>query len=466
MNTTKMPKLYHDPISDRPIDSIIPAPENDLLYGPISADDLDILSLADSIREFGIKEPLVVSLDDFIISGHRRQVAAKLAGLAVVPVRVEAVTRGDPAFMELLREHNRQRVKSFAEIAREEAMAVNPTEAHRIIVAHRRDKALIDVADEIEIVGKKHRAKITKAKTPFLEAILAILRERRDFWPLTVRQIHYVLLNRPPLIHASKPDSVYANNQTSYKAAIDLCARARIVGQMPWEAIDDETRPISTWCVYPSVAPFIRNELDGFMKRYYRDLQQSQPNHIEIVGEKNTIAGIIHPVAEKFCIPMTIGRGYSSLPPRHKMYKRFKRSGKENLILLVVSDHDPEGADIPHSFARSMRDDFGIEKIVAKKVALTQDQVDRLNVLPNNLEKKKKGTRYKRFVEQYGKNGYELEAVEPTELQRMLRESIDCVLDKNYFNAEIDAEKRDSRQLHGLRQAVKSQLASLNFGAN
>jgi hypothetical protein len=49
--------------------------------------------------------------------------------------------------------------------------------------------------------------------------------------------------------------------------------------------------------LYPSTALFVRDELDSFLKGYYRDLMQSQPNHIEIIGEKNTIRGIIRPVA-------------------------------------------------------------------------------------------------------------------------------------------------------------------------
>jgi hypothetical protein len=317
--------------------------------------------------------------------------------------------------------------------------------------------------DTIEIVGHKHRARITNAKRPFLDAILRILKERRDYWPLTVRQVHYALLNDAPLIHARKSRSRYTNTVQCYKAAIDLVARARLAGDISWGAIDDETRPVETWRVYPSIAPFVRHDLDRFLKGYYRNLLQSQPNHIEIVGEKNTVARIIRTVAGEYCVPVTIGRGYSSLPPRWKMAQRFRASGKENLVVLVVSDHDPEGDDIPHSFARSMRDDFGIEEIVTKKVALTHDQVDELQLAPNNLEAKKTSSRYKRFVARYGKDVFELEAVPPPELQRLLREAIDDVLDMNAFNVEIDAEKRDAEHLDRVRRAVQEQLRDFDF---
>jgi hypothetical protein len=37
------------------------------------------------------------------------------------------------------------------------------------------------------------------------------------YWPLTVRQVHYLLLNDPPLRHDKKPGSVYVNDKASYK---------------------------------------------------------------------------------------------------------------------------------------------------------------------------------------------------------------------------------------------------------
>ena len=58
-----------------------PAPENDDLYHPVGFDDPEIQALAKSIREHGIREPLVITLDNYILSGHRRYKAARLAGL-------------------------------------------------------------------------------------------------------------------------------------------------------------------------------------------------------------------------------------------------------------------------------------------------------------------------------------------------------------------------------------------------
>src|SRR5262249_47216456 len=159
--------------------------------------------------------------------------------------------------------------------------------------------------------------------------------------------------------------------------------------------IHDVTRPVVTWEVHRDTAPFLRAQLDGFLKGYYRDLMQSQPNHVEIIGEKNTIEGALRPVAMEYTIPYTIGRGYSSLPPRRDMADRFRRSGKERLILLVLCDFDPEGEDIGRAFAQSMRDDFRIGTIRPIKVSLTAEQVDNLGLPPNLTAKKASSRRRK-----------------------------------------------------------------------
>jgi hypothetical protein len=228
--------------------------------------------------------------------------------------------------------------------------------------------------------------------------------------------------------------------------------------RIPWGAIEDPTRPMVCWDVYGSVSPFVRGQLDGFLKGYFRDYQQSQPNHIEIVGEKNTVENIIGPVAMEYCIPYTIGRGYSSLSPRKKLNDRFRRSGKEKLILLFASDFDPEGEDIPHSFARSMRDDFGIDmdRIVAVKVALTAEQVRRF-CLPPKM-KAKDGSRHDRFVEKYGDDVFELEALPPADLRLLLRASIERFLDITAYNREVEREKEDAAKIESIRRGLMATI--------
>ncbi len=451
----------NDRISERPIDRIRPSPENARLYRPVDPPDPEVRALAQSIREHGVQEPLVITSDGWILSGHRRHVAAKLAGLKTVPCRVQPISRrkdGDQ-FVKLLREFNRQRVKSLDEKLREEVVSISPEEAYQALIEHREQQATTDV-DTLPIRKRKRRPRISVAKMPFLRAVRKIINNRRRFWPLSDRQIHYALLNDPPLIHASKADSTYANTKQRYKSLVDLLTRARLERVIPMQAIADETRPVTIWDVHRDPQGFVRRELDRFLKGYWRDLMQSQPNHVEIVGEKNTIAPIIRPVAARYCIPMTIGRGFCSLRPRFDMAERFRKSGKQNFVLLILSDFDPDGEEIAHSLARSLRDDFRVREVQPVKVALTAGQVEEFDLSPI-MQAKEDSVNYKRFIRKHGEDVFELEALEPEDLQAVLEKAIDSVIDMEAFNHEIDREKADAAFLHGVRQTVHDVLTDL-----
>ena len=439
------------------IEDVYPSPENDDIYGEIDTTTNELISLANDIVANGIREPIVVTTDNFILSGHRRFHAAKLARLGKVPVRFVDFARADLSeidYKKELRSYNRQRLKSPAVQHREMLLDIDPELAHRQLIEERdtRDRHR---PDPIEIVGSKRRSPISAAKRPMLDAAIKVIEGLKPYWPLTVRQIHYGLLNNPPLRHASKPHSRYANDKKCYKDLTDLLARARLEGLVCFESITDETRPTDCLRFDKNVTQFIDSEFHWFLKNYRRDLLQSQPDHIELVAEKLTIKSILTEVVQQYCLPMTIGRGYCSLDPRANIVSRFKKSGKDRLVLVVVSDFDPDGDEIAESLAKSIRDDFGIENVQAIKALLTQTQTESFGLPENLMEAKKSSPNYKKFTERYGSDKvFELEAVPPADLQRSLRESIDAIIDVNLFNAEIREEKREAAKLQSTRRAV------------
>lgn len=457
-------KLGQDPIRQIALADIVPSPENKTLYRPVNSSDPDILKLAASIKKHGVKEPLVLSLDNYIVSGHRRFCAAGLAGLDAVPCRIENIRHDlEPdRWTALLREYNLQRDKTRSEILREEVVDADPEEAYQSLIECRQQNTIVTSNCEIKLRGRKGRSKISSGKAAFVQAIQLVLCNLRDFWPISVRTLHYKILNDPPLRHTAKSDSEYTNDKNSYKSLIDILVRLRLLGEVPWEAFADETRPVTTWNVTCNTREFVSNEFDGLLKGYWRDLQQSQPNHIEILCEKNTLLPFLKPIAMQYTIPITAGRGYCSLPPRHEMAQRFKNSGKDELILLIISDFDPDGEEIAHSYARSMRDDFDVN-VHAIKVALTKDQAVE-HGLPNSLDAKKTSTNYKRFAAKYGDDSWEVEALDPYILQELLRTSIDDVLDTDAFNAEIDNEKKDAAHLQDARQKIHNILGNMDGG--
>ncbi len=443
----------------RSIKTIKPSPENDAIYGKMKRDN-DWIDLCNDIAKNGILEALVVTRDHFIISGHRRYAAAKMVKLKTVPVIVLDVFRAEMPtheYKQLIRRYNHQRHKNAAQRMKEALLDVDPDIAHKQLIEAREERDR-NAPVALTITGKKKRSAITYQKMEMLNAIVKIVNDLKAFWPLTVRQVHYQLLNNAPLRNVRRPKSIYGNDQNSYDDLCELVTRARLALDIPFRAIGDETRPVTNTHYQRDAASFVDSSLYHLFRNYRRDLLQSQLDHVELIAEKMTLQNIIQPVADQYCIPTTIGRGYCSLEPRRGIVERFKQSGKDRLILLIMGDHDPDGDEICHSFARSIRDDFGVD-VIAHKILLTADQVKEWKLPPNQLEAKKSSSNYKKFIVKFGSDKvYELEAVDPIDMQKAISDAIESVIDIHRFNAELDAEKQDAAILSARKSTIVDEM--------
>ena len=438
-----------------PVRSILVADENAKLYNGFSAANDDDHKLIEDIRENGILTPLVLSADGYLLSGHRRRQAAITLGLETIPVyrepKILFELLDDDERLKILRSYNQQREKSFDEQVAEELVCQNPDDAYDEVKSYRVKRHTVSAETNVEMGERKSRAAITT--TAFLDAVLKIVDETRGEWPISNRAIHYLLLNNPPLTHDAKPTSFYRNNKACASKLSSLLTRARIAGLIPMAAICDEERPETLWDVYANAAGFIGTQQASFLHGYARDLMQSQPHHVEIVVEKRTKYAAARNVAINYTIPVTAGKGFASLPPRAKIAARYRASHKDRLILIFLTDFDPDGEEIARSFARSMRDDFGIENIYPVKAALTEDQVRTLD-LPSSIEAKSSSPNYMKFVEQHGTRVVELDAMPGPVLEKALKEAVNGVLDVDAFNHEVERERTECAEIAARRIAA------------
>jgi hypothetical protein len=444
-----------DQITHLPIDTLKPSPENSVLYRQRTPDDADLKGLIDSVRARGILDPLVISEDRFVISGHNRLQAATVVGLELIPCRIVPIRRDDHTADEwvvLLRQHNAGRLKSFDEVMRESACDVDPEQALRAARDARR-RAVLGGAPEVEIRGHHAgRSEITRLKQPMLTAILRILTELKesDDLPISVRGVHYALLRDPPLRNADRRDSTYRNDRKSYSDCSDLIARARLAGVISWQAITDETRETVCWKTFPHAGEFLRDQTSRYLDGYCRDLQQSQEMFFAVVAEKLTVKGFLEQTCAGYCIPLLISRGNCSVSVRFELVERFKRSGKQAMHLFLLSDCDPDGDVISESFCKSVRDEFEIDRFSADRVAISHQQADELG-LPRNLVAKETSSKTAGWVKRNGRSDcYELEAVSPQQLRRWLDEAIRARIDIEAYNHEV--EQQDSEAVELARQ--------------
>ncbi len=447
--------------------AIEPAPENDKLYDPVRENDPAFMALVENIRENGILNPIGVSADGYIFDGHRRYAAAGHLGIDRIPVRIDpSVSRlKDPdAFLRRLRSCNEQRVKTTAEVVRESLVTMEPDTWQRVC-DYRKSVSNVDGAEVFQLVGTKKRSQIVE-KRSLRDAIIRTVKDRHaKHGPTSDRKYFYLLLNIPGLLRNDVRKTPFENNDKCYQDVTDMITRLRLDGSIPFDAVVDETRPVVLWNTHRHVRTFIDGELDNFLSGYWRDLLQSQPNHVELLVEKNTVASDLKNLAGKYTLPMTSGRGYSSLPPRQAMVERFRNSGREKLVVIVASDFDPEGQDIPNAFGLSLRDDFGIDadRLVIIKAALTYQQTQKLDLHEGQFAKED-SARYQRFVDAYGERCWELEAIPTDTLIEIVEAAIRRVIDVDAFMREVEQQKEEQGELNEHRQRVREMLTGMDWG--
>lgn len=459
-------KAYH--VIRKRLSSLKPSPENLQIYRDSDADDPENVKLEESIRRHGLREPLVITADGYIVSGHRRYAALCRIGQVMVPcivlnVRRDSMTTDE--YIALLRDHNRQRHKSVAEQIREEMIDSNPEDAYSEL-CETRDNSIYalegnDVAT-LEIEGSKTRHEISPQKADHVKYVKKVVFEdRRSYWPLSVRAVHYALLNYQFLRNILQKIR-YLNDKDSYKATSGLITRLRLTGEIPWEAFSDETRPITEFRPFSDARQFVRQQVDRLLAGYWRDLLQTQPNHVEVVCEKNSIYHMVLRVTRQFQIPTSSGRGFNSIDPWHELYGRYIDSGCKRLIVIVLSDHDPEGQMIPQVGGRTLRDDFGVEDLEIIQAGVTREQIEEYD-LPQQNYAKESSSNHDWFVERNdGDNTiFELEALDPADMLNDLETVITSVLDMDLFNLEAEREQDEAAYLQAARKAAAKALKGL-----
>ena len=444
--------------------------ENELLYDKRDEFHPETIVLKGSIGESGVRNPIVKTLDNVVVDGNRRldvviELGRKFVHTRTINVKWSSLNRDER--IALLRDFNQSRYKSVKEQLLETLVDISPEAAHEVLHSQRYKSVNAPERNGIValgIEGVKKRHGISSEKHEHVDHIKKVVfKDRRDYWPMSVRAVHYPLLNYS-FYRNTRLKLPYQNDDGSYDATCDLITRMRLNGQLPWEAFEDPTRPLKLFPAFNDVRQFVRQECQNLMVGYWRDLLQTQPAHIECLIEKNTVYGMALRVTEKYQIPTSSGRGFNSIDPFYELHRRFEASNKKRLILIVVSDYDPEGEMIPQVAGRTLRDDFGVwdDQLTIAKAGVTREQIEKYS-LPSQNFAKESSVNHDWFVKRNDGDTsvYELEALEPEHMLADLEHAIRSVLDLDLFNREVEAEENESSYLMAARQTALDALKGL-----
>lgn len=251
-------------------------------------------------------------------------------------------------------------------------------------------------------------------------------------YDLTTRQVYYQLVAK----------DLIPNNIKSYNRIQRIISEGRKAGLIDWGMIVDRTRSVRVNSHWNSPAQVVRSAAYSFAI----DKWENQPNYIEVMVEKEALAGILRPVCREVDIPFTANKGYSSDSAMYRAGKRIERrrnEGKE-IYILYLGDHDPSGIDMDRDIIERLQMFSGVD-LELKRLALLMRQINEMDVPENPA--KTSDSRYDGYVVEFGTSSWELDAVEPQELARIVEDAVVALRDEDIWNQDLERETEMRQEL-------------------
>ena len=276
-------------------------------------------------------------------------------------------------------------------------------------------------------------------------------------YDLTLRQLYYQFVSR----------GLIENSQRSYKRLGDVINNARMAGRLDWWYIVDRTRNLAGGAHWTDPAEIVRSAATG----YRIDKREDQEVYVEVWVEKEALAGVIGRAAHALDVNYFSCRGYVSQSEQHAAAERFQRRIEmgQKVVVVHLGDHDPSGIDmtrdIEHRISRFLTVGLGyidadeplepeadadtllvaghqadgfdqfpeLPLFSVRRIALNGDQIAEFNPPPNPA--KLTDSRIGSYLAEYGDKSWELDALEPSVLDGLIRDEVAVFTEWGKFDA-------------------------------
>ena len=264
---------------------------------------------------------------------------------------------------------------------------------------------------------------------------------------LTLRQLYYRLVSK----------HLFPNTINSYKRLSRVMVKAREQGDVPVNCLEDRSRRILGRgdTGYASAEEFLRRRIAG-LKESYKEftmpMWDDQPNYVLVSLEKDALSRLVSDIANQYSVRTFPTRGYPSFTYVNRMATYIRNRLKDKpTVVLYFGDFDPSGIDIERDLDdRLTKYDAGDFKV--RRVALTKDQIEQYSLPP--MPVKRSDARSEGFMESYGDQSVELDALDPNTLKLMVAQSI-------AGNIDLDLWRKKEERIEDLKLWIKGKLDNM-----
>ncbi len=257
---------------------------------------------------------------------------------------------------------------------------------------------------------------------------------------MTVRQLYYQLVAKDQI----------ENTVKSYKRIVKLVTDGRLAGLIDWDAIEDRARSFITRTRWDSAQQIIDASANGF----HQDMWANQEERPFVLIEKEALSGVLADVCYRYDVPLLACKGY----PSATVLREFALNdilpaldGDQTAVILHLGDHDPSGIDMTRDIDERVELFCDGRSITMARLALNMLQIERLKPPPNPA--KQTDSRFGAYVRKFGKRCWELDALDPEELQSIVKRSIVQRIDASRW-------KKRTKQIENIRDRIRAHAAT------
>lgn len=253
---------------------------------------------------------------------------------------------------------------------------------------------------------------------------------------LTLRQIFYRLV----------ANYDYPNTKSMYTQLSKQLVKARERGDIDESRIEDRSREfLGGDYGFDSPLQFTNYQIRRFISspsRYSRKMWTSQPEFILVWIEKDALSRVVSNIADEYNVITCPSRGYASYTYLREAIDKLPEN--KEVTILHFADHDPSGLDMTRDL-QSRVNDYSDLEISVERIALTYEQVQRYNLTPNPT--KTADPRATEYIAEFGNECWELDAIDPNELQGLVATTITSHIDAQTWNQTLEQQRQERQEL-------------------
>jgi hypothetical protein len=283
----------------------------------------------------------------------------------------------------------------------------------------------------VSVYGTSVVKRLSKTQAHELDAALLAIAAAEK--PTSVRGMYYMAMG------ASLIDKDAQTKRNNYMRIQRRLLQMRRDGRMPYSWITDGSRTI-----YGNNRFADEDAFSAYAASIYReDYWLESPVRVEVWVEKDAMAGKLKPVVrDEYGLDLYISRGFASETYLQEAGAHIRSDGRPTYVYLLT-DFDASGMGIAETVEERLAEMACPADVLVERIASTPKQIEEYGLITQPVTRS--DTRARKFIQRFGTETVELDAIPASEVRRLVREAIERLMNPRRlaFLRIVEKQERD-----------------------